>query len=330
MRLRTKAPAPPEATAPACYGPGVRALAVYLSVYQHVPYDRLAEIFADLLHMAVSVGAIKAMVREAGGGLGLFLDVVHDLLKDAPAVHFDETGGRVEGSLHWIHVASSSLYTLLCCHTRRGAAAMDDIGVIAKMAGVAIHDGWKPYRSYEVTHALCNAHHIRELTGVVERFSQEWADEMIDLLLDAKEAVEKAMSKGRKRLDQKTLHSIRVRYGKLVSKGWAQNEKPTSIPTGKWYRNTAVNLLDRLDVYRDDVLRFTTNFDVPFDNNQGERDIRMVKLQQKISGSWRTKAGAGDFCAIRSYVSTMKKHGYDVLAGLRQLFEGQIWLPGET
>ena len=326
----TKAPAPPEATAPACYGPGVRALAVYLSVYQHVPYDRLAEIFADVLSMPVSVGAIKAMVAEAGGGLGLFLDVVADLLKDAPAVHFDETGGRVEGSLHWIHVASSSLYTLLSCHKRRGRAAMDDVGVIAKMTGVAVHDGWKPYRSYDVVHALCNAHHIRELAGVVEHFDQDWADEMIDLLLDAKEATESAMAKGHKHLDATTLHSIRVRYGQLVSKGWAANEEPSTANASKWYANSAANLLERLDTYRDDVLRFTTDFNVPFDNNQGERDIRMVKLQQKISGSWRTKAGADHFCAIRSYVSTMKKHGYDVLAGLHQLFKGRVWLPGET
>lgn len=326
----TKASPPPEATAPACYGPGLRALAVYLSVYQHVPYDRLAEIFCDLLSIPVSVGTIKTMVGEAGGALGLFLDVVRDLLRDAPAVCFDETGGRVEGSLHWVHVASTSLYTLLCCHKRRGTAAMDDMGVISKMTGVAIHDGWKPYRSYDVVHALCNAHHLRELTGVVERFDQDWAEQMIDLLLDAKEAVEQAVARGGKRLDKKTLHSIRVRYGKLVSKGWAQNEQPTTANAGKWYRNTAVNLLDRLDVYRDDVLRFTVDFAVPFDNNQGERDIRMVKLQQKISGSWRTKAGADDFCAIRSYVSTMKKHGYDVLEGLRQLFEGWAWLPGGT
>lgn len=303
---------------------------MYLSVYQHLPYDRLAEIFADLLAMPVSVGAIKTMVSEAGGGLGLFLDVVADLLRDVPAVHFDETGGRVEGSLHWIHVASTSLYTLLVCHKRRGTPAMDDMGVITKMSGVAIHDGWKPYRSYEIPHALCNAHHIRELTGVVERFDQRWADDTIDLLLDAKEAVEKAVARGRKRLDATTLHSIRVRYGKLIAKGWADNKTPAPAGAGKWYQNTAVNLLDRLDLYRDDVLRFATDFRVPFDNNQGERDIRMVKLQQKISGSWRTKEGADHFCAIRSYVSTMKKHGYDVLAGLRQLFEGSIWLPGET
>jgi transposase len=326
----TKAPAPPEATAPACYGPGVRALAVYLSVYQHVPYDRLTEIFVDVLSMPVSVGAITAMVAEAGGGLGLFLDVVADLLKDAPAVHFDETGGRVEGSLHWIHVACTSLYTLLYCHQRRGTAAMDEMGVIAKLTGVAVHDGWKPYRSYDVVHALCNAHHIRELAGVVEHFDQDWADQMIDLLLDAKEAVEAASARGRDRLDDTDLHSIRVRYGKLVAKGRAANEQPSAVADGKWYQNTAVNLLDRLDTQRDDVLRFAADFGVPFDNNQGERDIRMVKLQQKISGSWRTKTGADHFCAIRSYVSTMKKHRYDVLAGLRQLFEGKVWLPGET
>ena len=153
---------------------------------------------------------------------------------------------------------------------------------------------------------------------------------MIGLLLDAKEAVEKAVQKGRTRLDTTTLHSIRVRYGQLVAKGWAVNNRPITATAGKWYQNTAVNLLNRLDADRDDVLRFTVDFTVPFDNNQGERDIRMVKLQQKISGSWRTKAGADHFCAIRSYVSTMKKHGYDVLAGLRQLFEGKVWLPGET
>lgn len=326
----TKASPPPEATAPACYGPAIRALAVYLSVYQHIPYDRLAEIFADVVGIPVSVGAVASMVSEAGGALGLFVSVVTDLLHDAPVVHFDETGARVEGSLHWIHVASSALYTLLCCHKRRGSAAMDDMGVIAKMTGVAVHDGWKPYRSYEVVHQLCNAHHLRELDGITERFAQEWAEQMIALLLDAKEAVEEAVARGDTGLDPSVLHSIRVRYGKLISKGWSANEDPSAAAEGKWYQNNAVNLLGRLDAYRDDVLRFTVDFDLPFDNNQGERDIRMVKLQQKISGSWRTKTGADHFCAIRSYVSTMKKHGYRVLDGLGELFEGRVWLPGGT
>jgi len=275
----------------------------------------------------VSVGAITAMVGEAGGALGLFVTVVTDLLRDAPAVHFDETGARVEGSLHWIHVASSALYTLVYCHTRRGSAAMDDIGVIAEMGGVAVHDGWKPYRSYDVVHALCNAHHLRELDGVVEHFDQEWAQHMITLLLDAKAAVDQAIERGDSGLDPSVLHSIKVRYGRLVAKGWSANKDTAVGNEGKWYQNTAVNLLGRLDTYRDDVLRFSIDFDVPFDNNQGERDIRMVKLQQKISGSWRTKAGADHFCAIRSYVSTMKKHRYDVLEGLGRLFVGDAWLP---
>jgi transposase len=326
----TKAPAPPEATAPTCYGPGIRALAVYLSVYQHLPYDRLAEVFADVVGIPVSVGAITSMVAEAGGALGLFVSVVTDLLRDAPAVHFDETGARVEGSLHWVHVASNALYTLLCCHKRRGGVAMDDMGVIAKMTGVAVHDGWKPYRAYDVVHALCNAHHLRELDGVIERFGQEWAEQMLTLLLDAKESVEQAIEQGHTGLDPGVLHSIRVRYGKLVSKGWTANEGATATRPGKWYQHSATNLVNRLDIYRDDVLRFTVDFNVPFSNNQGERDIRMVKLQQKISGSWRTKAGADHFCAIRSYVSTMKKNGHNVLNGLHELFEGRVWLPGWT
>ena len=326
----TKAEAPRVATAQTCYGPSIRALACYLSVYQHVPYDRLSEIFSDVIGVPVSTGAIKSMVEEAGGALGLFTSVITDLLQDAPAVHFDETGARIEGSLHWVHVASTALYTLLIAHKKRGKDAIDEMGVIEKMKGVAVHDGWKPYRSYDVTHALCNAHHVRELQGVVDNFDQAWADKMIDLLLDAKEAVDKAVKDGRNSLENKTLHSIRVRYGKLISEGWNLNTEQTEEGEPVIYENKAVNLLKRLDLYRDDVLRFACDFKVGFTNNQAERDIRMVKLQQKISGSWRTKRGADDFLAIRSYVSTMKKHGYNVLQGLQELFTGRVWLPGGT
>ena len=162
----TKAAAPPEATAPACYGPGVRALAVDLSVYQHVPYDRLGEIFADVLSMPVSVGAIKAMVAEAGGGLGLFLDVVADLLNyRRPALRRDRRarrGDRCTGSM-WPRAASTPCCS---CHKRRGTVAMDDIGVIAKMTGVAVHDGWKPYRSYDVVQDFVQCTpHPRMLVG---------------------------------------------------------------------------------------------------------------------------------------------------------------------
>ena len=322
----TKATFPTAATAPACYGPGVRALAAYLAVHQHLPFDRMAQLFCDVLGAPVSVGSLAQMVTEAADATGPFTDQVRELLIQAPAVHFDETGGRVVGSLHWVHSASTSLLTLLGCHKRRGRLAMDDLGVLGAMSGVAIHDGWKPYRHYDVDHALCNAHHLRELIAVGIGWDQGWANDLADLLREAKRTVATARATGSDRLDPATLHSIRVRYGQLVAKGFAANPEPE---TGKrsGYDKKAFNLLRRLDGQRADVLRFMTDFAVPFDNNQAERDIRMVKLQQKISGSWRTLQGAKNFCAIRSYVSTMRKQDADILGGLRLLFEGQVWLP---
>jgi len=325
----TKAVFPKAATAPACYGPGVRALAVYLAVHQHLPFDRMAQLFRDVLGQEVSVGALAQMVTEAADATGPFLDNVKVLLRAADAVHFDETGGRVSGRLHWVHSASTALLTLVDCHRRRGRLAMDDLGVIGSMTGIAIHDGWKPYRSYDVVHALCNAHHLRELTAIGVVWDQGWANDLAALLVEAKTAVEAAQRAGRDHLDDTTLHSIRVRYGKLVAKGIAANPEPAA---GKrhGYEKKAHNLLLRLDHQRADVLRFATNFRASFDNNQAERDIRMVKLQQKISGSWRTLDGARDFCAIRSYVSTLRKNQHDILGGLRLLFDSHAWLPGGT
>ena len=205
---------------------------------------------------------------------------------------------------------------------------MDDMGVIAKMTGVAVHDGWKPYRSYDVVHALCNAHHLRELDGVVERFDQEWAEQMITLLARRQGGRGAGDRAGRR---CSSLRRCCTPSGCATASSSPRDGAPTrrrrAARPGKWYQNSAVNLLGRLDTYRDDVLRFTVDFNVPFDNNQGERDIRMVKLQQKISGSWRTKTGADHFCAIRSYVSTMKKHGYSVLEGLQRVFIEDPWLP---
>jgi transposase len=327
----TKASAPLEATAAACYGPRIRALAVYLSVYQHLPYERLAEMFSDLLQIPVSSGAVVAMVKQAGSSPGLesFEEVVKDLICGSAVAHFDETGARVAGSLHWVHVASNRLYTLLTCHKKRGREAIDEMGVLKNMTGTAVHDGFRTYRSYEVVHALCNAHHLRELEALSVLEGQDWAADMIDLLLDAKADVRRATQMGADRLSHPTMCRVRSGYQDLLDKGWLTNE-PDVDTSVKWIRATARRLLKRLDERREEVLRFTVDFSVPFDNNQAERDIRMVKLQQKISGSWRTKAGADNFCAIRSYVSTMKKHGHDVLGGLNQLFEGTVWLPGGT
>ena len=322
----TKATFPAVATARACYGPGIRALAAYLAVHQHLPMDRMAQLFSDVLGAPVSVGALAQMVTEAADATRPFLEATLNLLHEAPVVHFDETGGRAAGRLHWVHSASTGLLTLLDCHPKRGRIAMDDLGVLGAMSGVAVHDGWKSYRHYDVDHALCNAHHLRELKAVGIGWDQGWANDLAGLLVEAKHNVEAARANGADRLDAATLHSIRVRYGQLVAKGFAANPAP-EVGKRSGYEKKAFNLLRRLDGQRSDVLRSTIDFNVPFDNNQAERDIRMVKLQQKISGSWRTLEGARNFCAIRSYVSTLRKHDRNVLAGLRQLFDGQAWLP---
>jgi transposase len=322
----TKAIFPRAAIAPACYGPGIRALAAYLAVHQHLPMDRMAQLFSDVLSAPVSVGALAQMVAEAADAATPFLEATRDLLHDVPVVHFDETGGRAAGRLHWVHSASTGLLTLLDCHPKRGRAAMDDLGVIGEMSGVAVHDGWKPYRHYDLDHALCNAHHLRELKAVAVGWDQGWANDLAGLLVEAKHAVEDSRASGHDHLDATTLHSIRVRYGQLVAKGFSLNPAP-EFGKRSGYEKKAFNLLRRLDGQRADVLRFVTDFAVPFDNNQAERDIRMVKLQQKISGSWRTLDGARNFCAIRSYASTLRKQDHNVLAGLRQLFEGQAWIP---
>ena len=321
-----KATPPKEATAPACYGPGVRALACYLAIYQHLPYERMAELFSDVLGIEVSVGALVSMVTEAGGGLGVFLEVTKDLLRKAPAVHFDETGARVAGSLHWVHVASTALLTLLECHKRRGTKAIDEIAVMAKMAGVAIHDGWKPYRTYDVVHGLCNAHHVRELEAIGAAEHQGWAKDMIDLLYEARDVVEKAKAAGKDHLSRSTIRRLRRSYDTLLAAGREVN--PLAVDHKRHgIDKDAHNLLKRLESYADDVLRFSTDFAVDWSNNQAERDVRLVKLQQKISGCWRTLEGARTHCAIRSYISTMKKQGQDVLDGLQLVFVGQLWLP---
>ncbi len=320
----TAAGFPDGVTAPACYGTGVRALVAYLAVQHHLPVDRLAQLLADCLGAPVATGSVAAIVAEAAERLAPFGEAVRAALAAAPVVCFDETGARAAGSLHWLHTASTPELTLLTAHAKRGVEAMDAAGVLPAFRGTAVHDGWTPYRRYDdVTHALCNAHHLRELTAVAES-GQDWAEYLIDTLVTAKRHVEAARAAGAERLDPALEAAIRGRYDGHLAQGHAANP---SLPGRGRARSKAANLLARLERYRDDVLRFTVDFAVPFDNNLAERDIRMAKLQQKISGCWRTLAGAETFCAIRSYVSSARKQRRHVLDALRQAFNGNPWLP---
>jgi transposase/uncharacterized coiled-coil protein SlyX len=324
----TAAGFPDHVRAAACYGPGVRALVCYLCVHQHLPVDRAAQLLADVLGATVATGTLAVVVAEGASGLAGFVQVVAARLAAAPVAHFDETGARVAGRLHWVHSASTGRLTLLSMHPKRGKVAMDAAGVLPRFAGVAVHDGWSPYWRYEqVIHALCGAHLLRELEAVTDEPGQGWAAGMAELLIDVKLTCDRARAAGCGRVDDDARARLRGRYQRLLADGQAANPPPRAARRSRPRRSPAANLLARLDRHRDEVLRSLDDCRVPFDNNQAERDLRMVKLQQKISGCWRTLDGAAAFLTLRSYLSTARKHGMNPLAVLRQLFQGHPWLP---
>jgi transposase len=325
----TAAAFPAHARAAACYGPGVRALVCYLCAHQHLPLDRAGQLLADVLGAGVATGTLAAVLTEGAAGLGGFAQAVREGLAGAPVAHFDETGARVAGRLHWVHSASTAGLSLFTVHAKRGKLAMDAAGVLPAFGGVAVHDGWSPYWRYEVAHALCGAHLLRELEAISNEPGQGWAAGMAELLVDAKLVADRARTTGACWVDDQARARLHARYQRLIADGQAANPPPPASGRrrGRTRRSPAANLLARLDTHRDEVLRLLDDTRVPFDNNQAERDLRMVKLQQKISGCWRTPAGAEAFLALRSYISTARKQGMNPLAVLRQLFQGQAWLP---
>ena len=319
---------PAAVTAPVCYGPRIRALGIYLVSYQHLPYERAAEILSDWAGAPISVATLQAFVAQGAEGLEEFLEEIRSQLASAEVAHFDETGGRIDGRLGWIHSASTDTLTLLTAHRKRGVEAMIDAGVLPNFRGIAVHDGWAPYRQFtEAGHALCGAHHLRELIAA-EQQGQAWALGMGCLLLDTKDAVEQAKAAGRKRLSRKELAELHASYREMIKLGYEENPGLAGQQDGRQPKRTkAQNLLIRLDQRKREVLRFANDFRVPFDNNLSERDLRMIKLQQKISGCWRTTEGAERFLTIRSYLSTARKQRQRPIEVLCRLTAGEPWVP---
>ena len=320
---------PAEATAPACYGPALRAYVCYLVTRQHTAVARVAEQLRDTYGAPISTATIISMVKEGAAMLEEFLAQVRDLLRDADVVHADETGLRVEAALAWVHAVSTQDLTLYHLDEKRGTDAMDAMGVIDHLRGVLVHDGWSSYRSYEnLTHQLCNAHHLRELEAAGSTEGQSWATDMATLLSDSWQRVLEAKGAGRHALSDEVLAEVHENYKSIIAAGHVAN--PPVAPNakrGRTKRTKAHNLLLRLDAYQDDVLRFATDFAVPFDNNLAERDVRMVKIAQKISGGLRSTEGAEAFLALRSYLSTAAKQGMNRLEALQRLFNGDTWMP---
>ena len=326
-----KAAFPEGVNAPVQYGRQIKAAAVYVKDYQYLPYERTCELLNDLFGCAMSEGTLANIISQSDELAANPVARIKKLIEQASVAHFDETGSRVEGKLWWLHSASTAEATYYDIHRKRGSEAFDAIGILPDFIGRAIHDFWKPYFGYSCLHGLCNAHHLRELIFVHEQYQQDWADGMIDCLLDIKDAVDLA-KQTTDHLDGQQIQVFEERYQQILDEGYAQNPLPPLPPNAKKKRgrrkkSKSRNLLERLDEHRKETLAFMYDFTVPFDNNQAERDIRMMKVQQKISGMFRTEDGAKAFCRIRSYISTARKNAIGAMDALTRLFSGNPFVP---
>ncbi len=316
---------PDEVRAPVQYGAALGAVGVYLVQQQLLPYERACEVLEDLLGPTMSVGTLQALVERCAKQLEPVEQQIKAALRRAPVLHQDETGLYVAGQRHWMHVSATERLTHYAVHPKRGKAALDAIGILADFAGVSVHDGWSSYWQFLCQHALCNVHHLRELTFLEEEQQQAWAGEMKELLLDSKAAVEQARTQGRTSLHPLEVADWKARYQTLLAEGYQANPPdppPEIAKKGRRKQSATRNLLDRLSTHQEAVLAFLDNFAVPFDNSLAERDIRMVKVQQKVSGCFRSPAGAVAFCRIRGYLSTLRKQGLAVLTALEQALVG--------
>jgi transposase len=326
----TVAEVPAGVRAPRQYGPRLRAFCAYLVQQQFVPYARVREVVADVFGAALSVGTLVNLVRHGAERLKDIEQEIQAALRHAPVLHHDETGLRVAGAegarLEWTHVTCTPTLTLYARHAARGATALEAIDILPGYRGVSVHDGWTSYRHFlTARHALCNAHHLRELTFVEEELQQEWAGQLKQLLRQMRTAVEHTRAAGGIRLEPTARDDFIARYEALLGDGLAQNPLPPPHDAprrGRRKQSPARNLLDRLWTYESEALRFLDDFAVPFDNNQAERDLRMIKVQQKVSGTFCSEIGADAFCRIRSVCSTWRKQGRSILDALTQVFAG--------
>ena len=328
-RYTNTASFPPDVTALVQYGLRIKAMAVYQNNYQFVPLERIGDFFEDIYDHRPTEAIILRANATCAENIKPANDVIKELLINSHVVNFDETGLRVEGKLNWLHVASTPNLTYYMVHPKRGKEAMDAMGILSEFGGVAMHDHWKPYFNYtDVIHALCNAHHLRDLTFVHEQYEQDWAEDMSLCLLDIKKEVDQARLY-KDELDSDKIEEFEGRFDDIIEGGLELNPPPQKEPgkRGRVKQSPPKNLLDRLKGHKLEVLAFMYDFDVPFDNNQAERDVRMMKLRQKISGTFRTAGGGDVFCSIRGYISTVRKNGYHVLDAIQDALRGDPFIP---
>jgi transposase len=323
---------PAEVASRVQYGPRLRALAVYLVQAQFLPFGRTEQLLADLFGVRLARGTVVGWVQQAARTLEPVETQITAALGRAAVLHSDETGVRRGGRLAWAHVASTTRLTHYAIHGKRGAEATDAIGILPAYTGVSVHDGWVGYRAYTACrHALCNVHHLRELTYLEEEYHQAWAGQLKELLQQMRAVAEHARAQGQRQLSRAQHAPLLARYRDLLASGLAANPPPTGQrrpgQRGRLAQSPARNLLERLLLGQDQVLAFLDDLAIPFDNNQAERDLRGLKIHQKISGCFRSDTGAAAFARLRSYLSTLRKQGHALLAALETAFAGQPFYP---
>jgi transposase len=313
------------------YGPGFKALLTYLNQKHFIPLERVNEFCEDIFQHSVGEGTIVAANAQVAGTVEPINELTKQyLIETEETVHFDESGLRVNKKLNWVHSAGTQRATCYHVDAKRGREGIDRAGILPKRTGKCMHDGWGPYYDYQdADHAACNAHHLRELDFLQERYPQAWEGEMAQYLVTIKKTVEEAVAQGLSCLRGEQIIVFEAGYDELVKRGLALNPVPERPPgkRGKLKQPPPKNLLDRLRDHKRAVLAFMDDFKVPFDNNLAERDIRMVKLKQKISGCFRSDDGAKVFCLIRGYLSTARKNGVSAFEALKLAMCGSPYVP---
>ncbi len=326
---------PATVTAPVQYGPNIQALAVYLHQGQLLPTARTCETLAAITGCQIAEGTLIQWSELAAERLAPTVERIAALIATSRLQHGDETGIRIYGMLHWLHVNCTNFLTHLAWHASRGREAMDEIGIWPRFVGRGMHDRLASYDAYGCAHSICGAHLVRDCAGVAEQEQQEWASEMQDFLLDLHDGCQQWRLRHLTAVPAIERDDWVARYFEILAAGYAaQAPPPASSPgsrKGRPRQSKAKNLLDALLLRADQVLALLDDLRIPFTNNQAERDLRWAKVQQKISGTFRSATGASAFCHIRSYLSTMQKQGHSMLSALTAVFHGQplpvAWTP---
>jgi hypothetical protein len=296
-----------------------------------LPYERITQVLDDLFGHSISEGVILNALSRVETRLSSFNAITKEALLASPVLHADETGINVRGVLHWAHIALSNSVATCLLHPKRGADAMKQMDILPNYTGTAVHDHWKPYESIggAFDHAFCNAHHLRELKRVAELDQQRWSEDMSKLLLSAHQKVTHAKSNKREALSPRMTKRFNTWYDAIIKSAGVYHtaSQKEAGKRGRVKQSFAKNLLDRLIKYKDETLRFATDFNVPFTNNAAERGLRMMKVKEKISGCFMSQKGGRIFMNIYAYILTVKKNGINIMQALFDAMNEKPFMP---